>query len=234
MKQLFGIYAVILVGVLFMLNNPATAIASSYAKVSPYSWDSGLYATVEPWETPIVKAWGTRKTTGSWGTGPVNYQSGATSTYRQPSTGTLGVDLYASACPSLDLESCTYGTGSGYKSIVQFWNDPDNYVAIGFIHDPGVSPTYTTLMVEGAAYGKPIGGYWSPDSIVGRAHHLNFAWSANTLTVTIDRQDYLKLVYPIGLSQPSISFLGAARNTGDTIGSNFIVTDYSSNLFTQQ
>ena len=186
------------------------------AQLSPYSWDPGLYATTSTYGS-TVHAWGMRKTSGAWGTGPVNYQSGATTTYRGSSSGTLNVDLKGTYCPN---GVCAYGAGTGYKGLVQFWNDPNNYIAFGFIHDPGVSPNGITIMVEGAANGKPVGGYWPGGAISGTSHHLQVTWSATGISVTIDNQVTLG-VYPVTENNPSISFLAAARETGDICDTTF-------------
>ena len=46
----------------------------------------------------------------------------------------------------------------------------DNFIAFGLIHDPGVSPAGTTLMIEGAGGGRPVGGYWGNNGITGASH----------------------------------------------------------------
>ena len=144
----------LVVCLLFVIGMHTDAFADVTA-ISPYSWDPGLYATTARYNNS-VHAWGMRQTAGAWGTGPVNYQSGGTITNRA-SSGTLRTTLSGSYCPN---GVCSYGSGSGYKGLVQFWNDPQNYIAFGLIHDPGVSPSGTTLMVEGAANGHPVGGWW--------------------------------------------------------------------------
>ena len=169
-----------------------------------------------------------RKTSGAWGTGPVNYQSGSTSTNRLAANGILSVDLNGTYCPG---GVCSYDSGSGYKGLVQFWNDPQNYIAVGLIHDPSVSPNGTTLMVEGASYGKPIGGYWANGAVPGVAHNLYFIWGSDTLNVIIDGRQDLRLVYNIATSNPSVSFLGAARNTGDIVDVTFTQKAYTSAMF---
>ena len=80
----------------------------SYAMVAnatPISLDSGLHSTVST-SLETVHAWGQRQTQGAWGTGPVNYESGATLSYRGNSSGTLNVDLIGTYCPG---GSCSYG-----------------------------------------------------------------------------------------------------------------------------
>ena len=77
---------------------------------------------------------------------------------------------------------CSFGAGTGYKAFVQAWNNPTNYIAFGLIHDPAVSPNGMTIMVEGAANGRPVGGYWAPGAIVGTSHHIGWGRSpANTI-----------------------------------------------------
>lgn len=203
--------------------------AGMYAKVradttalSPYSWDRGLFATTSQYNDS-VHAWGMRATEGAWGTGPVNYQSGSTIKYRANAPGTVEFMMNATYCPD---GVCSYGAGSGYKGFVQFWNDPNNYVAFGLIHDPGVSPTGTTLMVEGAANGKPIGGYWSNNGVTGKAHHIRANWNGAAVTFILDNQ--VELSYPVATTNPSISFLGAARNTGDIVDVTFNDITFSS------
>lgn len=195
--------------------------------VAPHSWDHGLYAVVGNIASD-THAWGMRKTTGAWGTGPVNYQSGSTGINRQLSQGALSIQMDATYCPG---GVCSYGKGSGYKGLVQFWNDPSNYIAIGLIHDPGVSPSGTTLMVEGAAYGKPIGGYWANGTVPGTTHNFFFEWNNDVLSVTIDHDSNYKLTYNLAIDNPSVSFLGAARNTGDIVDVTFTEKPYTSGMF---
>jgi hypothetical protein len=211
-----------LIGVCAGLGLHATAAADTTA-LSPYSWDPGLYATNSQYDNQ-VHAWGQRKTSGAWGTGSVNYQSGATTSARGASSGSLTVRLNGTYCPN---GNCSYGSGSGYKGLVQFWNDPNNYIAIGLIHDPGVSPTGTTLMIEGAANGRPIGGYQKGGALSGSSHLFTFSWTSAGLTVTIDNQETLG-PYPVTENNPSISFLAAARNTGDISDTTFTNISFAS------
>lgn len=204
-------------------------VFADQTQLSNYSWDPGLYATTTPYNDSS-HAWGQRKTGGAWGTGPVNYQSGATTVNRASSSGTLSVVLNGTYCPN---NSCSYGSGSGYKGLVQFWNDPNNYIAFGLIHDPGVSPTGTTLMVEGAANGKPVGGYWPSNAITGSSHLFVFDWTAWGISVTIDNQVHLG-PYPVTETNPSISFLGAGRNTGDISDTTFTDISFSSGAIQAQ
>ena len=206
-----------LLGLVFFLGVQHTnAVYADEALLSPHSWDPGLYAENSTYNN-VVHAWGIRKTSGAWGTGPVNYQSGATTNYRANSSGTLNVVLNGTYCPN---GNCSYGSGTGYKGLVQFWNDPNNYIAIGLIHYPGVSPTGTTLMIEGAANGKPIGGYWPNNAINGTSHLFTFNWTSSGISVTIDHQVTLG-PYPVSETNPSISFLAAARQTGDIADTTF-------------
>jgi hypothetical protein len=214
MKILKSLMFLFFVVVIFTLTAHKSFAAS--AQLSPYSWDPGLYATTSTYGS-TVHAWGQRQNQGAWGTGPVNYQSGATTTYRGSSSGTLSVDLKGTYCPN---GNCAYGSGTGYKGLVQFWNDPKNYIAFGFIHDPGVSPNGITIMVEGAANGVPVGGYWPGGAISGTSHHLQITWTATGISVTIDNQVTLG-VYPVAENNPSISFLAAAREPGDICDTTF-------------
>ena len=191
--------------------------------LSPYSWDPGLFATKDQFND-VVHAWGSRQTDGAWGTGPVNYQTGATTRYRGNSSGRLNVVLHGTYCPG---GQCVYGSGSGYKSLVQFWNDPDNYIAFGLINDPGVSPNGITIMIEGAGNGQPVGGYWPAGAISGVSHLFTLDWTASGITVTIDNQVTLG-PYPVAQTNPSISFLAAARDTGDIADTTFRGINFSS------
>lgn len=197
-------------------------VSADQTTMSPYSWDSGLYATTSRYNNEN-HAWGQRQAPGAWGTGAVNYQSGSTTTYRASSSGTLNVRLNGTYCPG---GVCSYGGGTGYKGLVQFWNDPGNYIAFGLIHDPGVSPNGMTLMIEGAAGGKPVGGYWPGGAISGTSHLFTFQWGAGGISVTIDNQVNLG-PYPVSATNPSISFLGAARDTGDIADTTFTGISFS-------
>jgi hypothetical protein len=188
----------------------------------PYSWDPGLFATVGRFND-TAHAWGSRKTAGAWGTSGVNYQSGPTTNWRAGASGTLNVTLNGTYCPG----SCSYGSGSGYKGLVQFWNDPNNFIAFGLIHDPGVSPNGTTLMIEGAAGGKPVGGYWPGGAISGASHLFTVDWGPGGISVTIDHNVTLG-PYPVSTTNPSVSFLAAGRNTGDIVDTTFSGINFSS------
>jgi hypothetical protein len=190
--------------------------------LSGYSWDQGLFAQIAP-DNSAVHAWGQRQTPGFWGTGPVNYQSGGTRNDRAPSSGSLTYTMSGTYCPN---NQCTYGTGSGYKGLVQLWNDPNNYIAFGLIHDPGVSPTGTTIMVEGAGNGSPVGGYWPSGAISGDAHSVTVSWSYIGVTFTLDNAVTLG-PYAVAATQPSISFLAAGRGTGDICDTTFTGISFS-------
>lgn len=221
MIKLKLIIALAFSGVMFtVLQQPVSA---DVTELSPYSWDPGLYATKAAYNDE-VHAWGQRKTSGAWGTGPVNYQSGATIANNAASSGTLRTVLNGTYCPG---GKCSYGSGTGYKGLVQFWNDPNNYIAIGLIHDPGVSPTGTTLMIEGAANGKPVGGYWPSNAISGTSHLFAFDWTASGISVKIDNQVNLG-PYAITMTHPSISFLTAGRDTNDIADTTFTNVLFSS------
>lgn len=191
-------------------------VSAEQTALSPYSWDPGLYATAGRYND-TAHAWGKRATPGAWGTGSVNYQSGSTTSYRANSSGTLETVMRGTYCPG---GACAYGSGSGYKGLVQFWNDPGNFIAFGLIKDPGVSPNGTTLMIEGAANGKPVGGYWGANGISGASHTWSFSWQSDRITVTIDNKVTLG-PYLISMNNPSISFLAAGRNTGDIADTTF-------------
>lgn len=219
------IYIRILVGVaisifatLIFVNN----VSADTTLLVPHSWDPGLYATTGRYND-TAHAWGRRTTSSPWGTNGVNYQSGVTSNWRGKSSGELNVVLKGSYCPN---NRCSYGSGSGYKGLVQLWNDTNNYIAFGLIHDPGVSPTGTTLMIEGAAHGKPIGGYWAGNGITGTSHLFTVKWSSKGISVTIDHNVTLG-PYPVAANNPSFSFLTAGRNTGDIVDTTFTGINFS-------
>ncbi len=211
MKALIKVFFIIFI-TLMMVNNAS----ADTTKLSPYSWDAGLYATNGTYND-TTHAWGRRTTSGAWGTGGVNYQSGSTINNRASSYGTLNVVLKGTYCPG----ACSYGSGTGYKGLVQFWNDPGNFIAIGLIKDPGVSPNSTTIMIEGAGAGIPVGGYWPANAITGTSHLFTFTWTPSGITVRIDNQVSLG-PYPVSMAAgPSVSFLAAGRNTGDIVDTTF-------------
>jgi hypothetical protein len=221
MKKIKFLSCLLLVTGFFMLAKAHPVLADE-TTMSPYSWDSGLLATTGRYNNSS-HAWGIRKTAGAWGTGPVNYQSGATINNAASSSGSLRVVLNGTYCPG---GNCSYGAGSGYKGLVQFWNDPQNYIAFGLIHDPGVSPHGMTLMIEGAAGGRPVGGYWPGGAITGTSHVFTFTWSAAGISLNIDNQVNLG-PYSVAATHPSISFLAAGRNTGDIADTTFSGISFS-------
>lgn len=214
---------------LFLSTLNSSSVSAGQTQMSPYSWDYGLYATTSQYNDS-AHAWGRRTSQGYWGSGPVNYQSGATTNERANSSGSLDVTLKGTFCPN---GQCSYGGGSGYKGLVQFWNDPNNFIAFGLIHDPGVSPTGTTLMIEGAAYGRAVGGYWPGNAIHGTSHQFHFDWRSDRITITIDNQVVLG-PYIVSMNNPSISFLAAARNTGDIADTTFTNINFSDGSVTAQ
>lgn len=218
---------------IFVISMISTLAQSAVAgavtsQLSTYSWDPGLYATAGRFND-TAHAWGGRTTSGAWGTGGVNYQSGSTTSYRGASSGSVTARLKGTYCPN----SCSYGSGTGYKSLIQFWNDPSNYIAFGLIKDPGVSPNGTTIMIEGAANGKPVGGYWPAGAVSGVSHLFTVSWTSGGITVTIDNQVNLG-PYPVAATNPSISFLAAARNTGDISDTTFSGISFAPGSITAQ
>ncbi|WP_296180354.1 hypothetical protein [uncultured Mobiluncus sp.] len=207
----------------FALLGVASPAQAAPLALSPHSWDPGLIATVSS-HFDTVTVTGARQTTGAWGTGPVNYQAGATINTPAASKGDLSVRMEAKDCAA--RFQCEYGSGTGYKGLVQFWNDPENYIAFGLIHDPGVSPTGFTVMVEGAAHGKPVGGYWPGNAVGGPSHAFEFSWDGSSITWDIDHKQKLG-PYWLNMSHPSISFLGAARENGDKVNVAFENINFS-------
>ena len=210
------IITISLIAILTIVTLSPTQASATTTLLAPYSWDAGLYATTGKFND-TTHAWGKRTTPGAWGTQGVNYQSGSTINYRAGSSGSVTARLNGTYCPPT---GCTYGSGSGYKSLIQLWNDSENYIAFGLIKDPGVSPNGTTIMIEGAANGKPIGGYWPANAVSGASHLFKVNWSASGVSVTVDNQVTLG-EYAVRATNPSISFLAAARNTGDISDTTF-------------
>jgi Metallo-peptidase family M12 len=207
--------------------NQSAVTGPGSAAVSTHSWDPGLFAS-STMSGAQVHAWGQRSSLGAWGTGTVNYQAGATTVNRGASSGSVSVRIDATYCASA---ACAYGAGSGYKSLVQLWNDPLNYVAFGLINDPGVSPRGTTLMIEGAANGRPIGGYWPASALSGTSHVFDIAWGPSGMLLTIDGTTTLG-PYRVSATNPSISFLSAGRNTGDISDTTFSSIQFASGSIT--
>ena len=220
--------------IVFVVCAVVASEARGFAAVTelvPWSLDNGglaaggLTATV-PFSMEWAHVYGIRQSGIPWGQGPVNYASGATVYDWGRSPGSLDVDLIANASGGV------YGTGSGFKTYVQFWNDAQDYIAIGLIHDsyacPLCGPSQVTLMIEGSSSlgnGGPIGGYWNNVVITGNAHHFRFTWTAQSLTITMDNPNNSPnpqpLTYAIKMNAPSISFMGAARMPGDSIDTVF-------------
>lgn len=204
-----------LVAAVFLLL-PMVALGAT-TTYSAFTFDDagGLASSVNTASDKITIS-GTRVSSGAWGTGAVNYAAGATASYTLPN-GDLTVDV-------VGLESDgSYGTGTGFKVFVQFWNDPENYIALGLIHDPAVSPDGITLMVEGAAYGQPIGGYWgegSPSVVIG-AHSFEVTWTDDQISWTIDGLEDYRMTYAIQMNAPSFTIMGAAREQSDTVNVAF-------------
>jgi hypothetical protein len=214
--------SVLVISTLLGLAFHASASADQ-TSMNTHSWDPALSTAVGRYDDQ-VHAWGRRSTGGAWGTSGVNYQAGATNNYTAASSGTLTVVLNGTYCPG---GSCSYGGGSGYKGLVQIWNDPSNFIAFGLIHDPGVSPKGVTIMIEGSANGKPVGGYWPAGAVTGTSHQFRVNWSGSGISVTIDNQVTLGS-YPVVETHPSISFLAAGRNTGDICDTTFTNISFSS------
>jgi hypothetical protein len=199
----------------------AIQASSGSSLLSNYSWDPGLSVQTSSGSSS-VHTWGRRANVGAWGTGPVNYQAGATRNQRQGGSGSVSFTMSGSYCPG---GLCSYGSGSGYKGLVQLWNDANNYIAFGLIHDPGVSPTGTTIMVEGSgSLGRslaiPVGGYWSNNAIAGAQHTITATWNQSGISFMLDNAITLG-AYPVVMDHPSISFLAAARDRGDICDTTF-------------
>ncbi|MDM8553155.1 family 16 glycosylhydrolase [Desulfococcaceae bacterium HSG7] len=203
--------------ILIILLSPAFLWAAT-TDYATNSWDDagGLTATVNN-SKDTVEVSGTRVSQTAWGQGGVNYQAGATSVMRLPGNGTLDVDVLASGAGG------AYGTGSGYKAFLQFWNDEKNFIALGIIHDPGPSPDGHTVMVEGAADGNPVGGYWgaSNPKPTGSAHKFSVRWTPTEISWTIDGLEEYRMTFNIRMDSPSFSLLGAARMPGDSVSVKF-------------
>lgn len=180
------------------------------------SWDQGLRAQKIGIGYDEIHIAGTRIATGDWSQTPVNFMAGASLDRLLGASGNLSFDLIA--------EGSSYGSGTGYKTFVQFWNDPSNYIAVGLISDPGITgPGKYTLMVEGASNGTPIGGYWGRDmpQLGGNAHHFEIQWENNQIGIVMDGLTQYTLRYDMALTNPSISYLGAGRMAGDAVQTRF-------------
>ncbi|NBX97777.1 hypothetical protein EBQ81_02840 [bacterium] len=83
-------------------------------------------------------------------------------------------------------------------------------------------------MIEGAAAGKPVGGYWAANGITGASHLFTYSWTPGGISFTIDNNVTLG-PYPVSMAAgPSISFLAAARNTNDIADTTFSGITFSS------
>src|SRR5262249_1019418 len=138
----------LLVGLCAIVCTPTTYAAVT--ELVPWSYDNGglggggLTATA-PFSVEWARVSGGRQRTYFWGQGPVNYAAGVTAYTWMKSPGTLDVDLVAMA------PGGKYGAGTGFKSFIQLWNDANNYIAVGLIHDPWACPRcgpgQVTLMI---------------------------------------------------------------------------------------
>lgn len=180
------------------------------------TWDQGLRAQKIGIGYDEIDISGTRTNIGDWGQTPVNFMAGATLNRLLGASGNLSLDMIANGS--------AYGSGTGYKTFVQLWNDPNNYIAVGLISDPGLTgPGKYTLMVEGASNGKPIGGYWGHNmpQLFGTAHNFEIQWHNNQIGIVLDGLTQYSMTYDMALTNPSISFLGAGRMAGDAVQARF-------------
>ncbi len=168
-------------------------------------------------EKTLVTVSGVRVSQTAWGQGTVNYQAGVTSKERLPGSGQLELQIVGTGSGS------AIGSGTGYKALVQFWNDEQNFIALGVIHDPGPSPDGITVMVEGAADNKPVGGYWGAGmpQLTNDRHHIAVSWTPTQISWVIDNYEEHRMTFGINMSNPSFSILGAARLPGDSVSVNF-------------
>lgn len=216
---------------LLLLLTPSLILAA-VTPLTANSWDDagGLAAAVSPAYDRLDVA-GARVSQVAWGQGPLNYMAGATANSLFPGNGELTVDLIGIGAGGV------FGAGTGYKAWVQFYNDPQNVIAMGVIQDPGLSPNGITVMVEGLAHGQPVGGYWmpgsSPDISANTAANITVQWTPTQISWTIDRLEAYRMTYPIQMNNPSISFLGAARMPGDSVSVRFQNIVFSNTPSTQ-
>jgi hypothetical protein len=170
---------------------------------------------------------GTRQSSIAWGQNGDNYQVGAVASERFPNQGWIDISINTQSYSS-------FGDGSGYKMYVQFWNDSENYVAFGIIKDPGAAPWGgVTVMVEGNAYGQPIGGYWPQghgefdSSGDDTYYHFSVHWYPDRIEFVIDHLTDQRMIYNINMSNPSFACLGAARLPGDSLHGIFQLHNFS-------
>ena len=187
-----------------------------YVLISASIAGSQLTASIDASKT-LVTINGVRISQTAWGLGPDNYMAGVTSKQRLPSSGQLEFWIAGTGPDS------AIGSGTGYKALVQFWNDVQNYIALGLIHDPGPSPDGITVMVEGAADSLPVGGYWGSDMppITNDRHHIVVSWTPTQISWVIDDYESHRMTFNINMNNPSFSILGAARLPGDSVSVNF-------------
>jgi len=75
---------------IFAIGIISPAVSADTTLLVPHSWDQGLFATKGTYDDS-AHSWGQRATSGAWGTGGVNYQSGSTTNWRAASSGSLNV-----------------------------------------------------------------------------------------------------------------------------------------------
>lgn len=174
---------------------------------------------------------GTRQSDTAWGLDGDNYMAGMVASQRLPSEGIAGFAILRT--PDVDN---IFGEGTGYKVFIQFWNDPENYIAFGLIKDLGAAPWGgLTLMIEGASYGNPIGGYWPQghagfDGSMDTFFDVYWFFDRIEITVNPSSEQNQTLIYNINMSNPSLACLGAARMPGDKVDAGIVVVDFSGNM----
>ncbi len=203
-RKVFSVVFTIIIA-MFLL----TPVANAELTVS--QWLHGIYVQ------------GVRGSAGAWGTGAFNYVAGATMTSLLPTEGWLQAGLNG-------VNGESFGSGTGYKFIFQFYNDANNVIALGIIKDPGAAPWGgLTLMVEGLGNGQPVGGYWPQNHDGFDTDHyytIFISWNATSITFRID--EHPALTYPINLSAgPSFSVMGCARMPGDAVDGVLELYDWS-------
>lgn len=173
-------------------------------------------------EKTVVTVGGVRVSQTAWGQGPDNYMAGVTSKERLPGSGQLEFTIAGTGANG------AIGSGTGYKAVAQFWNDAQNYIALGVIHDPGPSPSGITVMVEGAADNQPVGGYWGagmPALSEGRIN-VRISWTPTQISWVIANYEEHRMTFGINMSNPSFSMLGGARMPGDSVSVNFEIAGW--------
>jgi hypothetical protein len=81
-------------------------------------------------------------------------------------------------------------------------------------------------MIEGAANGKPIGGYWPAGAVSGTSHMFKVSWGPGGISLNVDNNVNLG-PYPVSATNPSVAFLAAGRNTGDIADTTFSGINFS-------